>query len=133
MSVLVSETVLMGSMLPVDVSEVMGRVDVPNSEVSAGLVLEVKLESELTLGVVVETVDWGVVETVDLGVESGDGVDMVVLGLDESGLEVSEDWDVCGTVAVVDAVDAAEVDPDVDVVDSPGFYTDSCRKVRTLL
>ena len=58
MPVLASETVLMGSVLPVDESEeVMGGVDVPNSEVSAGLVLEVKLESELTLGVVVETVD----------------------------------------------------------------------------
>ena len=34
----------------------MGEVDVPNCEVFAGLVLEVKLESELTLGVVVETV-----------------------------------------------------------------------------
>jgi hypothetical protein len=38
------------------------------------------------LGVVVETVGWGVV--------SGDGVDMVVMGLEVSGLEVSEDWGV---------------------------------------
>ena len=64
----------------------MGEVDIPNCEVFAGLVLEVKLESELTLGVVVETVGWGVV--------SGDGVDMVVMGLVVSGLEVSEDWGV---------------------------------------
>ena len=55
MTVLASETVLVGSVLTVEESEVMGGVDVPNSEVSAGLVLEVKLESELTLGVVVET------------------------------------------------------------------------------
>ena len=86
MTVLTSETVLVGSTLTVEESEVMGGVDVPNSEVSAGLVLEVKLESELTLGVVVETVGWGVV--------SGDGVDMVVMGLEVSGLEVSEDWGV---------------------------------------
>ena len=86
MTVLTSETVLVGSALTVEESEVMGGVDVPNSEVSAGLVLEVKLESELTLGVVVETVGWGVV--------SGDGVDMVVMGLEVSGLEVSEDWGV---------------------------------------
>ena len=88
MPVLASETVLMDSVVPVDESEVMGGVDVPNSEVSAGLVLEVKLESELTLGVVVETVDWGDV--------SGDGVDMVVMGWvgNDSGLEASEDWDV---------------------------------------
>ena len=86
MTVLTSETVLVGSTLTVEESEVMGGVDVPNSEVSAGLVLEVKLESELTLGVVVETVGWGVV--------SGDGVDMVVMGLVVSGLEVSEDWGV---------------------------------------
>ena len=85
-TVLASETVLMGSVLPVEESEVMGGVDVPNSEVSAGLVLEVKLESELTLGAVVVTVGWGVV--------SGDGVDMVVMGLVVSGLEVSEDWGV---------------------------------------
>ena len=69
--VIESETVLIGSVLPVGESEVTGGLDVPNSEVSAGLVLEVKLESELTLGVVVETVGWGVV--------SGDGVDMVVM------------------------------------------------------
>ena len=86
MTVLTSEKVLVGSTLTVEESEVMGGVDVPNSEVSAGLVLEVKLESELTLGVVVETVGWGVV--------SGDGVDMVVMGLEVSGLEVSEDWGV---------------------------------------
>jgi hypothetical protein len=85
-TVLASETVLMGSVLPVEKSEVMGGVDVSNSEVSAGLVLEVKLESELTLGAVVVTVGWGVV--------SGDGVDMVVMGLVVSGLEVSEDWGV---------------------------------------
>ena len=42
------------------------------SEVSVGLVLEVKLE--LTLGVVVETV-------VGLGVVSGEVVDIVVMGL----------------------------------------------------
>ncbi len=48
------------------------------SEVSVGLVLEVKLE--LTLGVVVETV-------VGLGVVSGEVVDIVVMGLVvESGL-----------------------------------------------
>ena len=48
------------------------------SEVSVGLVLEVKLE--LTLGVVVETV-------VGLGVVSGEVVDIVVTGLVvESGL-----------------------------------------------
>ena len=85
-TVLTSETVLVGSTLTVEESEVMGGVDVPNSEVSAGLVLEVKLESELTLGAVVVTVGWGVV--------SGDGVDMVVMGLEVSGLEVSEDWGV---------------------------------------
>ena len=85
-TVLASETVLVGSVLTVEESEVMGGVDVSKSEVSAGLVLEVKLESELTLGVVVETVGWGVV--------SGDGVDMVVMGLVVSGLEVSEDWGV---------------------------------------
>ena len=67
--------------LPLEKSDVMGEVDVPNSEVSAGLDFEVKLESDLTLGVVVETVGWGVV--------SGDGVDMVVMGL-----VVSEDWGV---------------------------------------
>ena len=51
------------------------------SEVSVGLVLEVKLE--LTLGVVVETV-------VGLGVVSGEVVDIVVMGLVvESGLVVS--------------------------------------------
>ena len=51
------------------------------SEVSVGLVLEVKLE--LTLGVVVETV-------VGLGVVSGEVVDLVVMGLVvESGLVVS--------------------------------------------
>ena len=86
MTVLASETVLMGSVLPVEESEVMGGVDVPNSEVSAGLVLEVKLESELTLVVVAVAV---VVETVGWGVVSGDGVDMVVMGL-----VVSEGWDV---------------------------------------
>ena len=85
-TVLASETVLMGSVLPVEESEVMGGVDVPNSEVSAGLVLEVKLESELTLVVVAVAV---VVETVGWGVVSGDGVDMVVMGL-----VVSEGWDV---------------------------------------
>ena len=51
------------------------------SEVSVGLVLEVKLE--LTLGVVVETV-------VGLGVVSGEVVDIVVMGLVVvSGLVVS--------------------------------------------
>ena len=86
MLVIESETVLIDSALSVEGSEVTGGLDVPNSEVTAGLVLEVKLESELTLGVVVETVGWGVV--------SGDGVDMVVMGLVVSGLEVSEDWGV---------------------------------------
>ena len=66
-----SETVLI---LLVDDNE--GGLD--GSEVSVGLVLEVKLE--LTLGVVVETV-------VGLGVVSGEVVDIVVMGLVvESGL-----------------------------------------------
>ena len=83
MLVIESETVLIGSVLPVDESEVTGGLDVPNSEVSAGLVLEVKLESELTLGVVVETVGWGVV--------SGERVDRVVMGGVVLGLVVSGD------------------------------------------
>ena len=69
-----SETVLI---LLVEDNE--GGLD--GSEVSVGLVLEVKLE--LTLGVVVETV-------VGLGVVSGEVVDLVVMGLVvESGLVVS--------------------------------------------
>ena len=69
-----SETVLI---LLVEDNE--GGLD--GSEVSVGLVLEVKLE--LTLGVVVETVvGWGVV--------SGEVVDIVVMGLVVvSGLVVS--------------------------------------------
>ena len=69
-----SETVLI---LLVEDNE--GGLD--GSEVSVGLVLEVKLE--LTLGVVVETV-------VGLGVVSGEVVDIVVMGLVVvSGLVVS--------------------------------------------
>ena len=66
----------------------MGEVDVPNCEVFAGLVLEVKLESELTLGVVVETVGWGVV--------SDDGVDISV------GHAGAEHADTCGWCAYAD-------------------------------
>ena len=79
MLVIESETVLI---LLVEDKE--GGLD--GSEVSVGLVLEVKLE--LTLGVVVETV-------VGLGVVSGEVVDIVVMGLVvvsglvESGLVVS--------------------------------------------
>ena len=87
-TVLASETVLMGSVLPVEESEVMGGVDVPNSEVSAGLVLEVKLESELTLVVVAVAV---VVETVGWEVVSGERVDRVVMGGVVLGLVVSGD------------------------------------------
>ena len=77
-------SVLMMMVLPpLEASEVMVRSDVPISEVSTGLVLEVKLESSLTVGVVVASVGWVVM--------SGDWFEGVVIGMVESNL-VEPDW-----------------------------------------
>ena len=77
-------SVLMMMVLPLlEASEVMVRSDVPISEVSTGLVLEVKLETSLTVGVVVASEGWVVM--------SGDWFEGVVIGMVESNL-VEPDW-----------------------------------------
>ena len=77
-------SVLMMMVLPLlEASEVMVRSDVPISEVSTGLVLEVKLETSLTEGVVVASEGWVVM--------SGDWFEGVVIGMVESNL-VEPDW-----------------------------------------
>ena len=77
-------SVLMMMVLPLlEASEVMVRSDVPISEVSTGLVLEVKLETSLTEGVVVASEGWVVM--------SGDWFEGVVIGMVESN-SVEPDW-----------------------------------------
>ena len=70
-------------LLLLEASEVMVRSDVPISEVSTGLVLEVKLGTSLTVGVVVASEGWVVM--------SGDWFEGVVIGMVESNL-VEPDW-----------------------------------------
>ena len=83
------------------------RSDVPISEVSTELVLEVKLESSLTVGVVVASVGWVVM--------SGDWFERVVIGMVESDWVESDlvepDW------VESDFVESGLVDSDWDESD----------------